>query len=204
MGKSLREVVESIVYAGMRPGVPPSQSRRMRWIGPFRAPLERFLSGGRSDDPFYLTNRTWGERVRLWVLLSVPCLLVAGLVALGVLGYIGKRDAPAKELTGAQIAARMLPDLNKPMDLNTSDNVELLEVRVTPDGAELEGSVRNRTDKAISRAELYFDLTDAHGSRLGAVTAWVAGIPPRGTASFRCPIQQHDARFALVRELHTE
>jgi hypothetical protein len=202
MGKSFRDFVESIVYAGMKPGVPRSQTRRMRWLGRFREPLERFLNSAGSDDPFYLTNRTWGERVRVWVLLALPCVVVASVIALGVWGLIEKKEPqPARQLTPAQIAARMLPDLNKPIDLNVNSDLEVVEVRIREDGKMLVGAVRNRTGRPISHAELVVDLTDVRGSRLGAVSAPIGQIAPKGTASFELPIQQHGAAFALVREV---
>lgn len=201
MGKSFRDLVESVVYAGMKPDVPHSQARRMQWLGPFRQPLERFLNAAGSDDPFYLTNRTWAERAKLWILLAVPCVLVASLIALGVMGFIHTRQTPAKELTPAQVAARMLPDLNKPIDLNVNSDLEVIEVRVSEDGKMLLGEVRNVTGRPIIRAVLVFDLTDARGSRLGAVSAPIGRLAPKSTASFELPIQQHGAAFALVREV---
>ena len=205
MGKSLRDFVESIAYAGMKPDVPRSQARRMQWLGPFRKPLERFLNAAGPDDPFYLTNRTWGERVTLWALLALPCVVVAGVIALGVWGFIQRKEPPpAKQLTPAQIAARMLPDLNKPIDLNVNTDLEVVEVRVREDGKMLLGEVRNVTGRPISHAELVVDLTDVRGSRLGAVSAPIGRIAPKGTASFELPIQQRGAAFALVRELSSQ
>ena len=56
--KRLRQIFESIVYAGLKP-----------------------------RDPFYLSNRTTGQRIRLAALIAIPCLAVLGGVALAALGY---------------------------------------------------------------------------------------------------------------------
>jgi hypothetical protein len=205
MGKSFRQAIESLVYAGLKPGVPRSQARRLQWLGPLRQRLERFLNARGSDDPFYLTNRTLEERAKFWLVIAVPCILVAVGVAFGVLGLIEKREAPPKELTPAQVAAKMLPDLNRPLDLNVNNDVEVLEVRIArSDPPRLVGEAHNRTSRTIAHAEMVFDLTDSHGSRLGAVSAPVERIPPNGTVSFQLPIEQHSAAFALVREVHTQ
>jgi len=205
MRKGFRQVVESVVYAGLKPGTARSQAHRMKWIGPLRQPLERFLNARGSDDPFYLSNRSLEQRLTLWILISLPCLFVAAGIAYGVLGFIERRDAPPKELTPAQIAAKMLPDLNRPLDLNVNTDLEVLEVRIArSEPPRLVGEVHNRTDHAIARAEMVFDLTDSHGSRLGAVSAPVERIPPNGTVAFEVAIQQQSASFALVREVHTQ
>jgi hypothetical protein len=205
MAKSFRQIVESVAYAGLKPGVPRSQARRVKWLGPLRRPIERLLNARGSDDPFYLTNRTLEQRVGFWLLISIPCVVVAAGIAFGVLGFIQKRDAPAQELTPAQVAARMLPDLNRPIDLNVNTDVEVLEVRIaSTEPPRLVGEVHNRTDRAIPHAEMVFDLTDARGSRLGAVGVPIERIPPNGTMPFQLPIEQRNAAFALVREVHTQ
>ncbi|HKE22409.1 MAG TPA: FxLYD domain-containing protein [Bryobacteraceae bacterium] len=200
MKNSLRQLVEKIVFAGMKPGVKPSEIRRMRWLAPYRRIIERFLSGAAPDDPFYLSNRTLGERAKFGVLVALPVLLVAGVIAWGVLGYIELRDKAPAELTTQQVAAKMLPDLNKPMDLDVNHDLEVLEARVQQgEPTKLVGSVRNLTDRTIDHAHLVFDLTDARGSRVGAVTVPLESIPAQRTVKFELPIQPRSAAFALRR-----
>lgn len=200
MGKSFRQFVEKVVYAGMKPGVKPSETRRMRWLGPYRAILERFLSSAAPNDPFYLSNRTLGERARFWALVALPVIVVAAVIAWGVLGYIELHDKEPVQLTAQQIAAKMLPDLNQPIDLNVNHDIEVLEARVRRgETVRLVGSVRNLTDRAINHADLVFDLTDSRGSRLGAVSVPLENIPPQRTVDFELPIQQRTAVFALRR-----
>jgi hypothetical protein len=200
MPQSFRQFVESVVFAGMKPGEPRSEARRMRWLGPYREILERFLSGSAPDDPFYLTNRTVGQRVKLWLLVAAPVLLVAAVIAFGVLGFIEKKDSAPKELTPQQIAAKMLPDLNKPMQFDVNRDLEVLEARVQQgEPVKLVGSVRNVTDRTIGHAELVFDLTDARGSRLGAVSVPLESLPPQRSINFELAIEQRTAVFALKR-----
>jgi hypothetical protein len=206
MAKSFREKVESLVFAGLKPGEPAAQSKSIRWLGPLRQPWERFLNAGASDDPLYLTNRTWRQRARVWVLVALPCVLVAAAVAFALLGFVQKRDAASKELTPAQMAAKLLPpDLDKNIQIHDDRPVDVAEVRVEHAGTtRLVGAVRNRTDKALAHAQVIFDLADARGSRLGAVSAEVEHVPPRGTAPFDIAIEQSTAVVAIVREVHTQ
>jgi hypothetical protein len=169
-------------------------------LGPLRRPLEWFLNGAAPDDPFYLTNRSWGQRIKLWAAIALPVILVAAVVGFGVLGRIHKRDSEPKEMSAPQIAAKMLPDLNQPMDLNVNNQFEVIEARIElGEPRKLVGSVRNRTDRAIDHAELVFDLTDVRGSRLGAVSVTVHDVAPQQTVAFQLPLEQSTAAFALKR-----
>ena len=194
-----RQLVEKVVFAGMKPSVKPSETRRMQWLGPYRRIVERLLSGAAPDDPFYLSNRTLGERAKVWALTALP-VVVAGVIAWGVMGYIEVHDKEPEQLTPQQIAARLLPDLNKPIDLKVNHDIEVIEARVRQgETVKLVGSARNVTDRAIEHADLVFDLTDARGSRLGAVSVPLQNIPPQHTVDFELPIQQRTAAFALRR-----
>jgi hypothetical protein len=207
MAKSLRETIESLLFAGMKPGAPPSAPKKKRWLDPLRQPLERFLNAGASNDPLYLSNRTWRQRARVWVLFAVPCVLVAGLIAVSLLGLIRKRDAAPKELTPEQMAAKILPaDLTRNLQIHMERDLEVTEVRVNHAGSSstLVGRVRNLTDKAIAHGEVIFDLADQQGSNLGAASAEVERVPPRGAAAFQVPIDQATAAIAIVREVRTQ
>jgi hypothetical protein len=178
----------------------------MRWLGPLRRPLERFLTAGASDDPLYVTNRTWQQQARLWVLLALPCVLVATAVGLALLGFVQKRDTAPKELTPEQMAAKMAPpDLDRNIQINVERALDVVEVKVEHAGStRLVGTVRNRTDKPVAHAEVIFDLVNAGGSRLGAVSAAIERVPPRGTAAFQLSIEQTTATMAILREVHAQ
>src|SRR5581483_8422277 len=59
----VRKLWESVVYAGMKPGAAPQSVRIARWFGPLSGPVERFLSAGKPNDPLYLTNRSFGQKL---------------------------------------------------------------------------------------------------------------------------------------------
>jgi hypothetical protein len=196
----IREFLESIVFAGMKPGGQTAPKRQLTWLGPLRGPVERLLSGGPApSDPLYLTNRTPAQRLKFWSLILIPCVVVLGI------GYKLSRSLnppappPAKELTAAEITAKLLPNMAKDIQLAPATDVQVLEIRV--EGARLVGVVKNTTTSEIAVAELVIDLTDGVGSQVGAVNGIVEKIPPSGTKDFQFPIKQRNAAFALVREV---
>lgn len=203
--KRLRDIFESIAYAGMKPGAPPPGPRKP-WLGRFREPVERFLAGSASSDPLYLSNRTLGQKIRLGVLIGIPFAAVIAAIAMAALGVFDSPErmpAPAKQLTNAEIAAKMLPDLNKEIALDSNKNLGVAEVAVQhAGGTRVAGTVRNNTDHVITDAEVVFDLTNSTGSRVGAITSRIARVEPKSTAAFSTPIEQSTAAFAVVREVH--
>jgi hypothetical protein len=202
----VRKFFESIVFAGLRPAQKGAPEKRLRWLGPLREPVERFLSGGAApDDPLYLTNRSWGQRARLGLLIAVPFLLV-GVVLFFALGdYLTPQEAPQQQLTPAQIAEKMLPNLDKDLHVQTNHDLEVEDVHVEHGAAvKLSGVVKNNTDHAIENAELVFDLTNDAGSRLGAVSTTIARVDAHSSTNFSFPVPQQDAAFALVREVNTQ
>ena len=201
----LRKLFESIVYAGMKPGGAPPE-KRMRWLGPLAEPVTRFLDGGAApSDPFYLTNRTFGQRVRLAVVIAIPCLLVVGAIGLATMGYFDSPQAaapPAPTLTPEQVAAKMLPNIDKDLKIDSNRDIGISDVHVEQGSStKVAGTATNNTDRAVENVEVVFDLTDATGSRLGAVSTKIARIAPKGSAPFSFAVQQRAAAFALVREI---
>ncbi|MGO9255529.1 MAG: FxLYD domain-containing protein [Bryobacteraceae bacterium] len=204
--RRIREIFESIAYAGLQPGARAGQTKRIKWLGPLSGPIERLLSGGPApSDPLYLTNRTTGQKIKLGVAIGVPCLVLAGLVY-GMLtnSFDFGGPPPAHEATASEVAAKLLPHMDPNMHIDTDKDVEVVEVRVEH-GAQmtLVGSMKNTTDHEIHIAEAVFDLTDSGGSQLGGVSARIENFKAKSTANFRIPIQQTEASFALVREIHT-
>lgn len=207
--KSLRQIFELIAYAGMKPsGAGAAPSTRLKWLGPLRGPVDRFLNGPSSSDPFYLTNRTLAQKLRLWVLITLP---FAGVVVLVYMAANGRFDdasqlpPPTKQLSNAEIAAKMLPDLNKTITLDSNKTVDVVDVVVQKGSAsKVSGTVRNSSDQVVHDVELVLDLTDDAGSRVGAVTCKVPRIDAKSNAPFQISIPQHDAAFALVREIHNQ
>jgi hypothetical protein len=203
----LRKLLESIAYAGMKPGS-PAPKNRARWLGPLAGPLTRFLDGAKPDDPFYLTNRTVGQRLRLVIVIAIPCLVVAAGIALAMSGYFDPDTPtvnPAKSLTPEQVAAKMLPNLDKNLRIEVNRDVEISDVHIEHGATtKIAGLARNNTDHPIENAELVFDLTDKAGSRMGAVTTRIPKIDGKKTAPFSFTVEQQDASFALVREIRQQ
>ncbi len=195
----LRKFFESIVFAGMKPGGQTAPKTQLRWLGPLRGPVERLISGPAISDPLYLTNRTFLQKLRSWSLIAIPCLILAGAVAVALSVLDPPAPPPAKEPTAAEITAKLLPNMDKDIKLAPASDVQVLEVRV--EGTQLVGSVKNTTEHPIASVELIVDLTTAGGSQVGAVSAFVDKLPPSGRKNFQIPIKQRNAAFALVREI---
>jgi hypothetical protein len=208
MFRRLRGVIESIVFAGMKPGGPAVQTQRLRWLGPFRQPVERLLSGGSAPlDPLYLTNRTFVQKARVPLLVGVPCFVAAGLIALGLNSYfVKKAPTPKYDLSLAEraaAAAKMLPDIDH-IKVDTNRDVDVMEVHIdSTGGTALLGTVKNNTAHEIRAADIVFDLTDSKGSQLGGVSQRLENLAPQTRVNFRLPIEQNNAKFALVREVRT-
>ena len=197
----IRKFLESIVFAGMKPGGQTAPKRELTWLGPLRGPVDRLLSGGPAPtDPLYLTNRTLGQKLLSWSLIGIPCLVLLAGIGITLSSLLDlPAPKPDKELTAAEITAKLLPNMDKDFKLAPTSDVQVLEAKV--DGTRLVGKVKNTSTREIARAELVIDLTDVDGSQVGAVSAIVEKIPPSGTRSFEVPIKQRNAATAMVREV---
>ena len=198
--KRIREFLESIVFAGMKPGGQTAPKQQLKWLGPLRGPVERLLSGGPApSDPLYLTNRTLTQKLKSWSLIAIPCVVLAlGIVILSR-SLQPPAPKPVKPLTAAEITAKLLPNLDQDIQLPPATDVQVIEIKV--EGSRLVGVVKNTTRREIAVTELVIDLTNAAGSQLGAVNAIVEKIPPSGSKDFQIAIQQRDAAFALIRNV---
>ena len=204
MLKRLREVIESIAFAGMKPGNQATAATPLKWLGPLRGPIERLLSGGASADPLYLSNRTLGQKARSWSLIGIPCLVLAAVIGVLLSNLLAPPPPPpVPQLSTAEIADKILPNLAKNIKVEQNTDVEVLEVGIQrdPNPRLLAGKVRNNTYREIAAADFVFDLTDSSGSQLGAVRATVEKIPPASVKDFQFPIKQQQAAFALVRNM---
>jgi hypothetical protein len=168
--------------------------------------IERFVAGSAPSDPLYITNRTFGQKLRMVLLIGTPVLAIAGLVAMALGNYFDSpaaQKAAAPKVTPGEITAKLLPNLEKEYKSESDRQVEVTEASVapSPDSA-IVGKLRNNTDHTVATADVIFDVTDVEGSALGAVAVRVENIAARATVPFRKPIEQHAARSALVREVH--
>jgi len=205
MLKRFRRFIDSVVFAGLKPGAPREQAKRLRWLGPLRGLVERVLFRPAPSDPLYLSNRTFDQRVKVGLVIAVPCLIVVCVTALALSHFFqAKGPGPAGELSGAELARKLLPNMDTTIKIEV-DKVQVLDAHFEREGGmKLVGTVKNNTDRLVHTTEIVLTLTDETGSQLGAVTAQVDNLAANATASFQIPIQQTDAAFALVREVKTQ
>jgi hypothetical protein len=206
MLKRFRRFIDSIVFAGLKPDAPREQSKRTRWLGPLRGLVDRILSRPAPSDPLYLSNRTFDQKVGLWLAIAVPCLIVAGVTVLGLSPFFrAKQPGPAPEPSAAVLAAKLLPNMDKTIKIEVNQDVQVLDAHVeSVGGMKVVGSVKNFSGRAIHTTTIVLNLTDATGSHLGAVSAQVDNLAPNATVSFQIPVEQKHAAFALVREVQTQ
>lgn len=205
--KRLREMIESVVFAGLKPSggrpqspTPPPPDTRWNRL---RERIDLWISGGAApSDPLYLTNRTTAQKLRAWSVVAVPLLILAGGIIL-TLTIMGSRSEikQARELSPAEVAAKLLPNLDQ-IKIDSNHDVDVVEVRLQK-GADtrMVGAVKNKTGHAIASADVVCELTDAAGTQLGTLTGHVEDIPPGGTKDFSVPVSRPDAVFVLIRAI---
>jgi hypothetical protein len=173
--------------------------------------FERLFSGNTPSDPLYMTNRTVGQKVRMGLLIGTPVLAIGVFMALALNNYFDPAPSPekleaaaaGKQPTG-EIAAKVLPNMDKGFTTDYSREVEIVEAFVgSGSDHTLSGKLRNNTDHVVRVADVVFDVTDEDGSQLGGVAVRVENIAARSTANFKVGLEQRGARTALVREVHS-
>jgi hypothetical protein len=201
----LREKIESIVFAGLKPGgakASPEVASPASVMGRLRQRIDRWISGSGHSDPLYLTNRTTAQKVRAWVVIGIPLLILVAVVGLSLSTFLDPpKAAPVRDLTPAEVAAKLLPNL-KNLKLEAGSDIEVVELRLDRNkGMRIVGSVKNKSTHLLASADIICNLTDAGGTQLGGVNIHIDSIPPSGVRNFEMPIQQTDAAFVLVREI---
>jgi hypothetical protein len=212
MFKRIKQFFESLAYAGLKPsgGKPlgAAEAKRSGWLAPIQDRIERFLNKGGSSDPLYLSNRTFMQKAGVWLIIGVPSVVLFGGLGLVLGGYFNQ-DAPVAPppvgLSNAEIAQKMLPDLNKDLHVASQHDLDVQDVHIIRAGSvKLAGLALNNTDHAIKKVDLVFELTDKNGSRQGAVSTELTNLAARSTVPFQFVIEQQTAAFALVRDIHVE
>jgi len=196
----LKNLIESIVYAGMKPGARSAEG------APAAKPglLSRFLNGSAQSDPLYLTNQTFAQRAQRILLLGSPIVLVIAGALLAIYIWGPKTTNNPKPATSAEIRARVLPVFNKPFKLDTNRDLEVTEVHFEHTGEHsMVGTLHNKSDHPIVEAVVTFELADPANSQLGGVTVTEINLAPGASRTFRKPIEQTNAMYALVREVET-
>ena len=202
----IRRFFESLAYAGLKPsgGVPAEAKPRRQ--GPLRDKIELFLNGGQQSDPLYLSNRTWKQKLRPALLIAIPAALVFGVLALVFANVYAPKAPPPKEVSAAEILAKLLPDLQKTSGINAYKDAEIVELRVAPGAApRIVGAIRNKTDRVIS-VEFELDLVKRVGdnaTRVGGAIGRVDKAPPNASVPFDFPAGNPEAESATVRKIRT-
>ncbi len=204
MARSIRERIESVVFAGLKPGAPRVESKRMSWLGPLSGPIDRFLSSGSApSDPLYLSSRTPRQKFVFVLKVTVPFLALGGIALWTFRTSLFHKDQPKLDMSPAEIAARFMPDVDK-IKIVTNRDVEIPAVGVDHRGPALTGKVKNNTSRTLRSVEVTFDVTDQNGSKLAAVKAQFENLAPQSASDFRVPIQQADAAIAVVRDIQIQ
>jgi hypothetical protein len=204
MANRIRRFIESVVFAGLKPsGGVPAETQPPRRLGPLRDKIELFLSGGRSSDPFYLSNRTWKQKLRLPLLVAAPTLLLFCALALIFTNVYSPKAAPPKEVSPREVMKKLLPDLEHTVHLDTQQDAEVGELRVLHDGTpRVSGFLNNKTDRVIS-VELDLEFVDVNGSRVGSITERVDNAQPNASTPFEFPTGNSAVAGGLVRKIRT-
>jgi hypothetical protein len=198
--KRIREVFESIAYKGLKPSGGPAAPKKIpNSPGTLQGHVERFLAGGQPNDPLYLSNRTTAQKAKAWILIGVPCLILAAAIATSLYLLDPPEPKPLNQPSASEIAAKTLPNIPRDMKLAPSSDLELVEISVS--NSRVSGVVQNIGKREIAAAELVFDLNDSGGSQLGAVSITVEKIPAAGRRNFNAIIKQRNATSALIREI---
>ncbi|HUI56270.1 MAG TPA: FxLYD domain-containing protein [Bryobacteraceae bacterium] len=205
MADFFRRFLESVVYAGLKPGALKPPTNRWRWLGPFYAPLERFLSAPVNTDPLYLSNRTLGQKARQALWIAAPLAVLAGGAVLAYRVFGGREPLRPRELTPAEIAAKMLPNLDKPITPKGAPGLSVVEFHIDRSaGVNIVGTVKNNAAHEVHEAEVVFDLTDQGGSQVGAVSVKLPNLAAGASARFSAPVSQQSAVSAWVREVRSQ
>jgi hypothetical protein len=209
MWKRVKQLFESLVYAGLKPRrSAASAAAKAKSASALHNWIDGKLNKAGPSDPLYLSNRTLGQKATVWAAFGVPALLVLAVVAF-VVFRSHDADAPPARIpdspSNAEIAAKTLPNLNNDLHLASQTALDIQDVHVVSGSpARLVGVVKNNSERQIAKAELVFDLTNKADSRLGAVSTEVTNIAPKASVTFSFVIEQSNATFALVREVHVQ
>ena len=172
--------------------------------GPAARPHRAYSSPGRGAERPALSHEPAAQPENaVLALIVIPCLVLFIAIGIALSTLLDPPDVqPVKELTAKEVAAKMLPNMDKDIKLNSNPDVQVVEVTVShTGGTHLVGVVKNMTAHPIAAIDLIIDLTNGTGSQVGAVKGTVEKLAPSSTKDFQFPIKQNDATFALVREI---
>jgi len=153
MLKRIRQFIDSIVFAGLKPDSPREQVKPTRWLGfgRLRGLLDRVLSRPAPSDPLYLSNRTFDQKMKLALAITVPCIILAGAVLLLLSNiFPANGPGPGAELSPAALAAKLLPNVDKTIKIEVNKDVQVLDAHVEHEGGmKVASTIKNDTGRLI-------------------------------------------------------
>ncbi|MCL5743350.1 MAG: FxLYD domain-containing protein [Acidobacteria bacterium] len=193
---SLRARLEQLVFRGLTPETPGQNAASAGGQSAFRARLERLIFRGLKPDAGPMQPMSRKKKIVIAVAGVAGCALVYGLVV-----ALMNRRAPSDEVTLADPAPLnfLPPDLK----IEKNKDLEVVEIefqrKTLPH--QITGTLKNRTNKRFSAAEISFNLTDDSGSHIGAVSTTIQNVEPMVSLRFQIPVTQQNATVAIVRDL---
>jgi hypothetical protein len=187
----------------MAPG--KSQLDRLRKrFEPVRARIEIFISGRAPNDPLYLTNRTWQQKLKIASLIAAPVLLLIALVTAGATDLFRFHKVDPYEHPPTETAAPAAPQKRLPDPILAPADLEVVNIRIAKDAHApvVTGVVRNNTNEKVDSAEVSYYLADTAGSLVGTDATDVANVEPHGSVTFRMPLKIAKAEYVIVRDVH--
>jgi len=188
-----------------------SQIDRLRKrFDPLRARIEILISGQAPSDPLYLTNRTWGQKLKVATLVAAPVLLLIALVTVGATNRLrfDKVDPyehpPMEASPQAEAPPPAAPQRTLPDAISASTDLDVVNLRIARDAhpPAVTGVVRNKTNRKVASAEVSYYLADTAGSLVGTDKTEVANVEPHGSVAFRMPLKIAKAEYVFVRDVH--
>jgi hypothetical protein len=139
----------------MPPGKSPLDRLRQRFDS-VRARIEIFISGRAPNDPLYLTNRTWQQKLKIASLTAAPVLLLIALVTIGATDLFRFHKVDPYEHPPTEAPPPVAPQKRLPDPILAPADLEVVNIRIArnPHATEVTGVVRNNTNQKVDSAEV--------------------------------------------------
>ena len=137
------------------------------------------------------------------LLIATPTALLFCALALVLTNVYAPKAAPPREVSAVDLMAKLLPDIEKTVNIYAYKDAEIVELRMLRDGApRISGVLKNKTDHVIS-VECDIDLANVDGSRISTATERVEKAPALSSMPFEFPVHNPETAYALVRKMRT-
>lgn len=188
---------------GMTAGNSPLDRLRRRFDH-LRARIEILISGRAPDDPLYLSNRTWQQKLKIASLIGAPVLMLVALVTIGATDVFRFHKVNPYEHSPTEALAPAVPQKRMPDPVLAPADLEVVNIRIAKDAHPpvVTGVVRNNTNQKVDSAEVSYYLADTDGSLVGTDATEVANVEPHGSVAFRTTLKVAKAEFVIVRDVH--